>query len=141
MIHIYTKIKKAEMCNNAKGSAGGCHCRGGLLRGFIQPRLLLQLAKQPAHGYELMETLNQAGDLASSDPGNLYRELRGLEEEGLVRSNWDTSGAGPARRVYKLTEEGIEYLDAWVVNLRDTRRKLDDFLADYKKQFPIERNK
>ena len=126
------------MCEPGHKPSEGCRCR--LLRGFIQPRLLLQLAKQPAHGYELMETLGQTGDLASSDPGNLYRVLRGLEEEGLVRSNWDTSGAGPARRVYELTEEGLEYLDAWVVNLRETRRKLDDFLADYANQFSNERN-
>ena len=129
------------MCEPGHKPSEGCRCRSSsLLRGFIQPRLLLQLAKQPAHGYELMETLGQTGDLASSDPGNLYRALRGLEEEGLVRSNWDTSGVGPARRVYELTEEGIEYLDAWVVNLRETRRKLDDFLADYENQFSTERN-
>jgi len=128
------------MCEPGHKSHEGCRCRVGLLRGFIQPQLLLQLAKQPAHGYELMETLGQTGDLASADPGNLYRILRSLEDEGLVRSNWDTSGVGPARRVYELTEEGIEYLEAWVVNLRDTRRKLDDFLADYENQFSIERN-
>jgi PadR family transcriptional regulator, regulatory protein PadR len=118
----------------------GCRCRGGPLRGFIQPQLLLQLAKQPAHGYELMETLSQSGDLASADPGNLYRLLRSLEDEGLVHSNWDTSAGGPARRVYELTKEGHEYLDTWVVNLRETRRRLDDFLADYENQFSIERN-
>jgi PadR family transcriptional regulator, regulatory protein PadR len=128
------------MCEPGHKSHEGCRCRGGLLRGFIQPQLLLQLAKQPAHGYELMETLSQSGDLASADPGNLYRLLRSLEDEGLVHSNWDTSGVGPARRVYELTEEGHEYLDTWVVNLRETRRKLDDFLADYENQFSTERN-
>ena len=128
------------MCEPGHKPSEGCRCRGGLLRGFIQPLILLQLAKQPAHGYELIEILGQPGDLASSDPGNLYRILRGLEEEGLVQSNWDTSGPGPARRVYEITKEGIEFLESWVVNLRETRRKLDDFLGDYEDHFSIERN-
>jgi len=127
------------MCEQGHKSPVGCHCRGGLLRGFIQPQILLNLAKQPTHGYELMEMLGQMGDLASADPGNLYRILRSLEDEGVVRSNWDTTGVGPARRVYELTKEGLEYLDTWVINLRDTRQKLDNFLADYENQFSTER--
>jgi len=129
------------MCESGHGPTGGCGCRGGFLRGFIQPKLLLQLAKQPAHGYELIETLDQTGDLVAADPGNVYRVLRGLEEDGFVRSNWDTSGAGPARRVYELTEDGIEYLAACVANLRETCRRLDEFLADYESQFSKEGNR
>lgn len=127
------------MCEQGHKSLSGCHCRGGLLRGFIQPQILLKLAKQPTHGYELMEMLGQMGDLASADPGNLYRILRSLEDDGIVRSNWDTTGVGPARRVYELTKEGVEYLDTWVINLRGTRQKLDNFLADYENQFSNER--
>lgn len=123
------------MREKGHNSSAGCGCRGGFLRGFIQPQLLLELAKQPSHGYELLETLGQAGDLASADPGNLYRILRGLEDEGLVRSKWDTNGAGPARRVYELTELGIEHLEKWVVKLHDTRTRLDDFLKDYETYF------
>jgi len=119
------------MCKPDKKSIEGCRCRGGLLRGFIQPRLLLELARQPAHGYELMETLDKNDDMIAADPGNVYRMLRSLEDDGLVRSNWDTSNAGPARRVYTLTAEGIEFLDAWVVNLREARKRIDHFLLEY----------
>ncbi len=119
------------MCENNHKTREGCCCRGGLLRGFIQPLLLLQLAKQPAHGYELIETLGQAGEFASADPGNLYRLLRGLEDKGLVCSEWDTSGAGPARRIYMLTEQGTDHLRKWAGDMRETRQKLDAFLIDY----------
>ena len=37
-----------------------------------------------------------------------------LEDEGLVASQWDASGSGPAKRVYAITDEGREVLDAWV---------------------------
>jgi len=105
------------------------------MRGLVQPRLLLQLARKPAHGYELMDALDEGANGQAPDPGTLYRTLRGLEEDGLVRSTWDTEGAGPARRVYELTDQGIEFLHAWAVSIRATRAQLDRFLAGYAEQF------
>lgn len=126
------------MCHDSQEALEGCRCRGGRVRGFIQPRLLLQLSNKPAHGYELMEVLGAEDDLSAPDPGTLYRTLRQFEEEGLVRSTWDTGGAGPARRVYELTERGLEYLHAWAVNIRRTRERLDRFLAEYETRFQSE---
>ncbi|MBC7248702.1 MAG: helix-turn-helix transcriptional regulator [Anaerolineae bacterium] len=111
-------------------------CPGrGRVRGFMQPWLLLLLAQKPAHGYELMERLGQDDETPGADPGLLYRTLRQFEQEGLVRSSWDTEGSGPARRVYEITDEGLEYLHAWAVNIRRTRERLDRFLAEYQAHF------
>lgn len=123
------------MCGSVHEAMEGCRCRGGQMRGFIQPRLLLQLAKKPAHGYELLDLFGQLDEETSPDPGGMYRVLRAFEEEGLVRSNWDTSGSGPARRIYELTDQGVEYLHAWVVNLQKARQNLDRFLAEYEAHF------
>jgi len=106
------------------------------VRSFIQPRLLLLLAEKPAHGYELMERLGQEED-PGADPGLLCRTLRHFEEEGLVRSSWDTEGRGAARRVYEVTDEGIDYLHAWAVNIRRTRERLERFLSDYAAHFQV----
>ena len=125
------------MCDvSHAGRGGGQHCwrHGGQIRSFLQPRILLLLAQKPAHGYELMERLEEA-DGPSSDPGFLYRTLRQFEEEGLVRSAWDTEGRGPARRVYEITDVGQEYLHAWAINIRSTRERLERFLADYEQQY------
>ena len=122
------------MCDRGQ-SAAGCRCQAGRMRGFVQPRLLLQLARKSAHGYELMEALDEGDDGQAPDPGTLYRTLRLLEEDGLVRSTWDTEGAGPARRVYELTDQGVEYLHAWAVSIRSTRARLDRFLAHYESHF------
>jgi poly-beta-hydroxybutyrate-responsive repressor len=100
----------------------------------MQPRLLLLLAQKPAHGYELMDSLGQDDD-ASADPGLLYRTLRQFEHDGLVSSSWDTEGRGAARRVYEITDEGLEYLHAWAMNIRRTRERLERFLADYQTHF------
>jgi len=109
----------------------GRHARGGRMARFVQPWILLQLAKQPAHGYELMEGLAQQDDQPALDPGTLYRILRFFEEEGIVSSEWETGGAGPARRVYKVTDQGMDYLHVWAAAVRRDRDRLDRFLADY----------
>ncbi len=111
-------------------SGEGCHCKVERVPNFAQPRLLLELAKKPAHGYELIERLGQDNSI-SPDPGNFYRMLRSLEEEGLVCSTWDTSTSGPARRVYELTEQGHEFLQSWVVIIQQTQQSLAQFLSDY----------
>lgn len=116
-------------------SASRCCPPKGRVRGFVQPWVLLLLAQAPAHGYDLMERLSQGEESAGADPGLLYRTLRQFEEEGLVRSSWDTEGGGPARRVYEITAEGLDYLHAWAVNIRRTRRRLDRFLSEYETQF------
>ena len=58
-----------------------------------------------------------AADLVCIDPGSMYRLLRGLEEQGLVTSTWQTADAGPSRRVYVITEQGIEALELMAESL------------------------
>jgi len=125
------------VCEGKRGAAEGCRCQGGHIRGFVQPRLLLQLVRKPAHGYELIEALGAQPDDPAPDPGTLYRTLRSLEEDALVCSVWETGDSGPARRVYELTDDGIEYLHAWAASIRATRAQLDRFLAGYEEQFQI----
>jgi len=123
------------MCDNHHSGEGECRCKVDRVPNFAQPRLLLELAKKPAHGYELIERLSQEG-AAGPDPGNFYRTLRSLEEEGLVCSTWDTQNTGPARRVYELTDQGQEFLQAWAVTIRHTNQLLDRFLSEYETLFP-----
>jgi PadR family transcriptional regulator, regulatory protein PadR len=125
------------MCNICATPNSNCRCSGRRQPGFFLPRLLLLLSKKAAHGYELLEALRE-GDQAGIDPGNLYRTLRGLEEEGLVCSTWDTDNPGPARRVYQLTSQGIEQMHAQAAGLYNTRQRLDQFLADYQHCFPYQ---
>jgi len=115
--------------------SGGCCGPGSRVRGFIQPWLLLLLLQKPSHGYELMERLAHDEETPDTDPGMLYRTLRQIEEDGLVKSSWDTEGKGPARRLYEVTPEGVEYLHTWAINIRRTRNRLDRFLTVYETHF------
>lgn len=123
------------MCEDRHSEDGECHCKVERVPNFAQPRLLLELAKKPAHGYDLIERLGQEGG-APPDPGNFYRMLRSLEEEGLVCSTWDTQNTGPARRVYELTDQGQEFLHTWAVTIHHTHQLLDRFLSEYETLFP-----
>ena len=123
------------MCEDKNSKEEGCRCKVERVPNFAQPRLLLELAKKPAHGYELIEHLSEGGGTAP-DPGNFYRVLRMLEEEGFVCSNWDTQNTGPARRVYELTNQGLDFLHAWAVTIRQTHQSLGRFLSDYLTLYP-----
>ncbi|MBM3127007.1 MAG: PadR family transcriptional regulator [Chloroflexi bacterium] len=119
------------MCGKRREPKRNCRC-GCQVRGFIQPRLLLLLAQQATHGYDLMDALRSTAGLENlADPGMLYRTLRQFEEAGLVNSTWDTPARGPARRVYQLTSAGREYLEWWSADIRKTRDQLEHFLAEY----------
>lgn len=66
-------------------------------------------------------------------PGSLYRWLRGLEGQGLVRSRWEAGETGPARRRYVLTDAGWVLLDRVALRLAQERRCLDEWLARYQR--------
>lgn len=98
---------------------------------FSEPALLLLLRNRAAHGYELLEALPELMGDERVDMGNLYRVLRALEEDGLVRSEWEADAPGPARRTYELTTEGRRLLEEWAAALRRSRARIDDFLERY----------
>ncbi len=103
---------------------------GGLPRNFMRHCLLLLVAERPSYGYDLVDQLRSLG-LITVDPGGLYRALRSMELEGLVASAWETSPNGPARRTYRITVEGLDWLHAWAGSLREARRIVSAFLDRY----------
>lgn len=85
---------------------------GRYRRSVLETSILALLAESTAHGYDLVEQIGAlAADLVCIDPGSMYRLLRELEEQGMVTSSWQTPEAGPPRRVYVITEQGIEALE------------------------------
>jgi PadR family transcriptional regulator PadR len=99
-------------------------------RNFLQPCLLLLLREQPDHGYELAARLRPMHD-GDGDAGGVYRALRSLERQGLVRSEWQTSDVGPARRTYYVTPDGVTCLDSLADSLGQTHEALHIFLDRY----------
>lgn len=102
----------------------------GLPKNIMVPFLLLTLRDWNVHGYELIQHLMKFG-FHSIDQGNVYRTLRQLEKENMVKSEWDTSTGGPAKRIYSLTETGEQYLQSWANSLEQYQNMLDQFFNMY----------
>jgi poly-beta-hydroxybutyrate-responsive repressor len=111
-----------------------------LPKNFLRPCLLLLLREQPAHGYDLLERLRPLG-FNRDDPGRLYRALRALETDELVRSVWEKSKTGPDRRMYELTRKGMEELHGSATALMATDKILDVFLSRYSEFVALEPRK
>jgi PadR family transcriptional regulator, regulatory protein PadR len=109
-----------------------CTCAMGNLSRFVEPVVLLLLKKKGhSYGYDLGAQFQEhALTDASIDAGALYRTLRQLEENGNVVSEWDTDKAGPARRVYRLTEAGEEHLQEWASVLHHVSRSMARFVKE-----------
>jgi len=108
-------------------------------KNWLVPILLLMLRQWSSYGYELMEKMSTFG-LAAMNPGTFYRTLRQMEKDGMVRSNWDTSEGGPARRVYSITDVGETYLNYWAQSLDQYQRMMNTFFRIYTGQ-PTPREK
>lgn len=104
--------------------------RMGMGRSWIELYLLLLIAEKPGHGYELSSRINdfEIPIFGVGQMGSLYRVLGSLEETGLITSEWDTEETGPARKNYKITEAGLEYLKSAEVRIRRFKDNIDKFL-------------
>lgn len=92
--------------------------------------ILLLLAEQRSHGYELHERIKQMMPQWDVSAGNLYRELRRMDADGLVASVWEASQTrGPARRVYEIASAGRGALDDWIVGVGGLVEMLEGCIA------------
>jgi len=99
---------------------------------FLQPCLLVMLHRSQAHGYNLLNGLDEFGFRpGQKDPSLVYRALREMEAAGLVTSEWDDDSRGPQRRVYSITPEGAQHLAEWVTDLNRTRQEIDYLMVAY----------
>jgi poly-beta-hydroxybutyrate-responsive repressor len=105
----------------------------GIPRNWMTPVILLLLREWSSYGYDLIERMAAFG-FTAMNPGSLYRVLRQLERDGKVSSAWDTSGQGPARRMYSITEAGEAYLKLWASGIEHYRAMMNMFFRLYSGQ-------
>jgi transcriptional regulator len=80
--------------------------RSEVLKGHLDLILLASLARQPAHGYALVERVRErSGGTFDLSEGTVYPALYRLERAKLLSSRW-SSASGRRRRVYSLTRKG-----------------------------------
>jgi PadR family transcriptional regulator PadR len=97
------------------------------------------LRQWSSYGYELMEKMAAFG-LTTMNAGTFYRTLRQMEKDGMVSSSWNTSEAGPARRMYSITAAGEAYLKFWADSLDQYQKMMDNFFRLYTGPLTPEKN-
>jgi len=95
----------------------------------VRLHLLALLKKEPAHGYELKQALEQTFGQAYPSPniGQIYVTLNRLEKDGLVRSVDVEQSNRPNKKVYYLTAKGSEVLEEWIDSPTEGPRVRDEF--------------
>lgn len=78
-----------------------------LRRGTLVMLVLSQL-DQPMYGYNLVKNLNDNN--IPIEANTLYPLMRRLEAQGLLSSEWETSGNKP-RKYYVITADGKKVLE------------------------------
>lgn len=92
--------------------------RGGRSRGDVRTAILLLLAEQPRHGYDLIRAIEERSDgMWSPSPGSVYPTLQALEDEGLL-----TIDKVEGRKTASLTDLGT----AWVTEHADLTASVFD---------------
>ena len=95
-------------------------------RGDIRAAILVLLAEQPMHGYQIIQELTErTGGVWRPSPGSVYPTLQHLEDEDLVRETASESG----KRVYELTEAGREQASATTPPWEAASGESDDALV------------
>jgi PadR family transcriptional regulator PadR len=78
-------------------------------KGVLELLVMSALQEQEFYGYELVSHVAQQASISVSD-GTLYAILTRLDDEGLVKTRWETAARGPARKYYSLTKRGEQVL-------------------------------
>ncbi len=83
------------------------------------------IALEPRSGYEIKRVVDRSiRHFWAASYGQIYPELRRLEETGWIAGDNAPRG-GRARRIYRITDEGIRELHGWLAG-RETRIELRD---------------
>lgn len=100
-----------------------------LRRGSIEYCVLALLRDEDRYGFELTRALAAADGLVTSE-GTVYPLLARLRQDGLVDTTWRESTQGPPRRYYRLTDEGRDRLEAFILQWRRFRDAIDGLLDE-----------
>jgi PadR family transcriptional regulator PadR len=90
--------------------------------------LLSLIEEEATYGYEMVDKLRERGlDLASE--GSIYPLLSRLQKQGIIEGYLVQSPSGPARKYYRMSEDGREILGQWRSDWREFSTAVDAVLG------------
>ena len=83
-----------------------------LFPGALEMMILESLRRQPAHGYALVQHIQQrSNNLLQVEEGSLYPALQRLLKARLVKAEWGVSATNRRVRTYQITAAGLRHLE------------------------------
>jgi PadR family transcriptional regulator, regulatory protein PadR len=83
-----------------------------LFPGALEMMILGSLRRQPAHGYALVQHIQQrSNNLLQVEEGSLYPALQRLLRDKLVKAEWGISSTNRRVRIYQITPAGMKHLE------------------------------
>jgi len=80
-------------------------------KGSTPVLILSLLAERSMYGYQITRELEQRSEgYFAMNEGLLYPALHQMEQDGLIRSEWQTVAGARQRKYYSITEEGRKVL-------------------------------
>lgn len=117
-------------CDDIHQENPSCTCMKDIpLRGLLHIIILSLIKDKTTHGGKIYQSLKEKFGL-DAPRAVIYALLRKTEADGLIVSNWDIKGSGPARRMYTITEDGIEYYQDALERLRGVMKTIKLLLEE-----------
>ncbi len=96
----------------------------------IKKLIILNIIKDgPVHGSEIHRILTEKYGL-EIPKAIVYMILRKMEELGLIESEWETCESGPVKRLYKISEKGLDFLIDSKDALEKLRNTIDELIEN-----------
>lgn len=100
-----------------------------LLKGALDLAVLAVIAGHDTYGYDIARRI-WAGGLGDVREASVYGALNRLFRVGLLTTRVEASPAGPQRKYYGLTDDGMAYLQDGRARWRATSTAIDTLLND-----------
>ena len=102
LVYSMPVVKRPEMETAARD----------LFPGALEMMILESLRRQPAHGYALVQHIQQrSNNLLQVEEGSLYPALQRLLKAKLVKAEWGVSSTNRRVRTYQITASGVQHLE------------------------------
>ncbi len=96
------------MSESKRGNTGAENVKTQLRKGVLEYCILSILARGDSYAPKIIAELKEAEMIVVE--GTIYPLLTRQKNAGLLDYRWEESTQGPPRKVYSLTEKGIENL-------------------------------
>ncbi|MDO1605488.1 PadR family transcriptional regulator [Lactobacillus sp. YT155] len=100
-----------------------------IIRGNTEMIILSILNQGDSYGYQVSKTVQELTDgQYELNEATLYTVFRRLEKNDAIQSYWGDESLGSRRKYYKITQKGIEQLDANLIEWDYAKKIIDQII-------------